>query len=101
MSFTLHPPLSSKQAYIDALQFGIGVVTFTKKDGTERAMASTLSDHYMPTTEKRVAPNGEALSPKVKENPDVLKVFDIEAEAWRSFRLDSVISFELQSGGNE
>lgn len=97
----LHPPLATKQAYIDALQFGIGVVTFTKKDGTERTMASTLSDHYMPFAEKRGATTGGDVESKVKENPDVLKVFNIEAEAWRSFRLDSVISFELQTGGDE
>jgi hypothetical protein len=32
-------------------------------------------------------------------NPDVLKVWDLEKSAWRSFRFDSIIGFSEQSNG--
>lgn len=59
-------------------------VLFTKKDGTERNMLCTLIN--IPAEHQ---PKSDAEYTK-----DVLKVFDIENQGWRSFRLDSVISVE-------
>ena len=30
-----------------------------------------------------------------KPNPNVLPVFDVEAQGWRSFRVDSVTKFDM------
>ena len=67
-------------------------VTFTKADGTERVMlctrnAQTIAEVYTPEEKKtdrtRATPEG------------VLPVFDLEKNEWRSFKLDSVKSYDL------
>jgi hypothetical protein len=67
------------------LQEGVVSVLFKKKDGTERRMTCTLSSQFLPHKE-------ETLKPR-HSNPDVLAVWDMEKEDWRSFRYDSVIGF--------
>lgn len=62
----------------------VAEVKFTKADGSERKMLCTLIDKYLPEVSPR--PLEEAR----KENNSVLAVWDIEKEAWRSFRLDSI-----------
>lgn len=63
-------------------------VTFEKKDGTLREMMCTLKD--VPSYEKKT-------DTVRKENTDVMSVFDVNKQEWRSFRLDSIkeIKFEL------
>lgn len=68
----------------EKLREKVAEVTFTKADGTERKMVCTLMDEYLPEISPR--PLEEAR----KENDSVLAVWDLEKEAWRSFRLDSV-----------
>ena len=59
-------------------------VTFTKKDGTERAMQCTLAENRIPT-EKRPKDSeaGKAVGSAVR-------VFDTEKQEWRSFRWDAI-----------
>ena len=66
-------------------------VTFTKKDGSERAMYCTLLEDKIPTEK---APKGTGK----KENFDSLAVFDLEKEEWRSFRWDSITKIEFGLG---
>jgi|TARA_B100000768_G_scaffold181855_1_gene206911 hypothetical protein len=64
-------------------------VAFTKKNGDDRVMKCTLMSDQFPEelkTEKKVDHN-ELLK---EENKDVMAVFDVEAQGWRSFRLDTV-----------
>lgn len=63
---------------------------FTKTDGTEREMRCTLREDVIQSTEKKT----ERVK---KENLEVMSVWDLDKNAWRSFRLDSVkqITFEL------
>jgi hypothetical protein len=68
------------------LKEGIVTVVFEKQDGTERTMQCTLSEDYVPLLDT----NGVAS--KRVQNPDVLAVWDIEANGWRSFRFDSIKS---------
>jgi hypothetical protein len=67
-------------------------VTFTKKDGTERVMQATLSEDFIPE-----ATNSENSASSRKKSDEALAVWDTEAQAWRSFRWDSVkqINFSL------
>ena len=88
-------------------------VTFTKADGTDRSMRCTLNWNLIPekppmavishsasivgrvdglTTESK-KPRKEPKEP----DPAVIKVYDLDAGAWRSFRMDRLkkISAEL------
>ena len=72
------------------LRSEIVTVIFVKKDGSERKMVCTLSENKIPVEK---APKG---TEKVK-NDEVVPVFDIENQGWRSFRWDSItgIHFDL------
>lgn len=66
------------------LQSEVGVVTFTKKDGTERVMRCTLKEDHLP-----LMPVNEDKAVR-KENKDVLSVYDLDIQAWRSFTVKNV-----------
>ena len=75
--------LLKSEEYIDIL--------FTKADGTERQMRCTLNENKIPVD----------FSPKSterKKSDEVLPVFDIENQGWRSFRLDSVKNVQFHIG---
>lgn len=64
-------------------------VTFTKVDGSERIMKCTLNESLIPqSTEEKKTDRVKA------ENDNVLAVWDLEAEGWRSFKIDSVKSVQ-------
>lgn len=63
------------------------VVTFTKKDGSERKMICTLADDRIP---ENLHPKGTG----VKYDPDQVRVFDLEKGEWRSFLFSSVTAIE-------
>ena len=65
-------------------------VTFLKKDGSERKMICTLSENKIPNDK---APKGVEKT----KNEEVVPVFDIENQGWRSFRWDSItgVAFDL------
>lgn len=63
-------------------------VVFIKKDGTERKMLCTLNADLLPAQTDL-----EEAVQKKATNPDVLAVWDLEAQGWRSFRYDSIIGF--------
>jgi hypothetical protein len=67
-------------------------VLFLKKDGTERKMTCTLKPDLLPAQTDL-----EEAVQKKTPNPDVLAVWDLENEGWRSFRYDSVIGFTTES----
>jgi len=64
-------------------------IIFTKKDGTERTMKCTLQEKYLP----------ETVGSEKAKNDEVLAVYDLEKEGWRSFRWDSIkqVNFSLES----
>ena len=73
----------AKNQIIHELRRGIMNVVFTKADGTERKLICTLSEDRIPADKM---PKGTG-----KTKTDVaLPVFDMENNAWRSFRWDSV-----------
>jgi hypothetical protein len=69
-------------------------VTFTKKDGTERIMRCTLDPKQLPPAP---VTEGEVKKER-KVNDDVVAVYDLEAQGWRSFTLKSVKSVALSIG---
>jgi len=73
------------------LHAGVCNFTFTKKDNTERKMRGTLMDSFLP----KVEGDGKVTSSK-PFTEEVVTVWDIEAEAWRAFRTDSLLTFEVE-----
>lgn len=69
-----------------AARTGVITVYFTKKDGTARTMRCTLLPEYIEDNRQLLQED----KPARAENPDVLAVWDVEANGWRSFRIDSV-----------
>ena len=65
-------------------------VVFIKKDGTIRVMICTTDMNSIPL-EKH--PTGKGL--QHESNQNIKKVYDLEKNAWRSFRIDSVISAKV------
>jgi len=74
--------------YLNHLREGTCAVTFTKKDGTEREMVCTLNLDSVPS-EHHPKSDGNTTS----YTNEAVRVFDLEKQAWRSFRLDSVKVF--------
>ena len=66
-------------------------VVFVKKDGTERTMLCTLKPDLLPVQEVTED------TKERKENLDILQVYDTENSGWRSFRLDSIITFTVSN----
>jgi len=65
-------------------------ITFTKKDGSERAMRCTLVENLIPK-DKQPKTEGAAST----SAGSAVRVFDTEKSEWRSFRWDSVIKVEF------
>jgi len=76
------------------LKEGVVGITFIKKDGSERLMQCTLAESKIPS---EFAPKG---SEKAKSD-EVLPVFDVENDGWRSFRWDSIKKIEFSLVGDE
>jgi hypothetical protein len=66
-------------------------VTFTKKDGTERAMQCTLAESRIPS-DKIPKSDGTVAG---QGSDAAARVFDTEINEWRSFRWDSVTKVEF------
>jgi hypothetical protein len=73
----------SKTELAEMLRRDIMEVSFAKVDGTGRVMKCTLIDKYLPT------PMTDIDATK-KDNPNVLAVWDIDSNGWRSFRMNSI-----------
>ena len=74
----------SKSNILNLLKQGVIEVKFKKVDGSERVMKCTLLESY-------VKPHEKTTDREKKVNEDVISVWDVEKEGWRSFRYDSVI----------
>lgn len=70
------------------LKEGPVIVTFTKKSGEERVMKCTLEENVVPLYEKK--------TDKVKaKSEEILSVWDLDKNEWRSFKLDSIKTVEF------
>ena len=74
----------------DALRDGMVKVTFTKKDGSTRVMNCTtnvtLAGHLFKEPSQDTT--------QIADKPDLYRVVDIDADGFRSFNKDQVISYE-------
>ena len=74
----------NKNELVHNLQGGPVEVTFEKVNGDIRKMLCTLQEGVIPKT-----------TGKKKENKDILAVWDLGKNDWRSFRIDSVKGVKL------
>jgi hypothetical protein len=80
-------PDESLQELREALHQNVVQVQFIKADGSMRIMQATLRESDLPT-------QSESATPRVL-SPQVCKVWDLDKQAWRSFRTDSVQSWQI------
>lgn len=75
----------------DMLRMGPVIVTFTKKDGSERVMECTLSSSLIP--EKTTVTETSTR----KQSTTSIAAYDLQAKGWRSFILKNVkhVSFTI------
>lgn len=73
----------------EMLQTNIVNVEFTKLNGETRNMRCTLIEDFLP-------PASAEISTK-KVNLDSRSVWDLDKDAWRAFRVDSVLSATVES----
>jgi len=79
-----------KHTLVQQLHNGVVSVVFTKADGSTRTMKCTLQDEYLP--EQVLLLEGEEAKPKRVMPESLVTVWDVEANGWRSFHIDSVQS---------
>ena len=73
------------------LENSVTTVVFTKVNGEQREMKCTLLSEYLPKSD--VAGKQLLTETLTKgENPSTLRVWDVENNGWRSFRMDSINS---------
>lgn len=80
--------MTDKETILDWLRSGVVEISFEKKDGTERMMKCTLAQDNIPEDK---LPKGTGQS----SNDTVQKVFDVEKQEWRSFRWDSLKTYNV------
>ena len=82
--------MSNRESMVESLHKGVCQITFEKVDGSKRVMNCTLNQSYLPQTLTES-------ENKKETNPNVVAVWDIDANSWRSFRIDSVEDFKTGS----
>lgn len=74
-------PIMDRDSLLKMLKEQDMVITFTKRDGSEREMFCTLDENLLPEFE----------SDNIKtDNGDLINVYDIEKDDWRSFNYSSI-----------
>jgi hypothetical protein len=81
----------------EKLKSQVMTITFKKKDGTNREMLCTLDPKYLPAIKLDEETDEKSVR---KQSIDAIAVYDVEVNAWRSFRYDSVIevNYDTNSG---
>ena len=82
--------MTKRETLVNGLKKDVLTINFTKVNGEERVMNCTLNETLLP---EAITSDSEK-----KENLDVIAVWDIDKDAWRSFRVDSVNSIKIVEG---
>tara|TARA_B100001094_G_scaffold150358_1_gene145468 strand:- start:104 stop:373 length:270 start_codon:yes stop_codon:yes gene_type:complete len=83
--------MMNRNEMVEQLKNGICEVVFEKVNGDERTMSATLSPNHLPERDDE-APSS------IQRSDDVVAVWDMLKEDWRSFRVNSVKQFEQLTG---
>jgi len=68
------------------------MVTFTKKDGSERTMKASLHPKTIASYEFKSVQSQNSLN---EEDSDKITVWDLENNGWRSFNYESIVKMEF------
>jgi hypothetical protein len=74
------------------LMTGEVLIEFTKVDGTQRKMPSTLDPRLLPAPKETIITEIAEPKKERKQSDTTIRVFATDKKEWRSFRIDSVIS---------
>ena len=85
----------TKQKLKDILKQNIVSISFKKIDGTDRKMLCSLKEDILPAIESKES------TKKKPENDNVLPVWDLEKNSFRSFRIDSLTDYSIVREGYE
>lgn len=93
---------NSRDDYKRLLSDNICIVTFTKRDGTERVMRCTLKTEHLPTPTLHDNLDEKLLELKKtktfrKPSETSISVWDMDKNAWRGFTVDSVKTIKQES----
>jgi hypothetical protein len=73
----------------EALHAHVVHVQFVKADGSVRIMQATLQEQLVPASDHTTS--------RTALDPHLFKVWDMEKQAWRSFRSDRLVSWQIYS----
>lgn len=80
-------PTKDYQNLLEQLHANVVQVQFVKTDGSMRLMTATLQEQHLPES---------ASSDQTRNKSEsVCRVWDMDKQAWRSFRWDSVQSWSI------
>lgn len=80
----------TRDEMIEMLRTNLCDVSFTKVNGEIRNMKCTLIENHIPESQKP-----SLTSKNVEYSKEVIRVFDIEKQEWRSFKVNSVNSIDI------
>lgn len=84
-----------KSEVVALLHAGLVDLDFEKADGSIRQMTATLKQSELPLREE-----GEfKVLPDHQTNPNIVTCFDVQIQAWRSFRIDRLREFNVVDEG--
>ena len=83
-----------REELVVKLREGTCKVVFKKVNGEERNMKCTLRKEELPDLPYKM--DGQDAKPKRAVNVETISAWDVEKQAFRSFRLDNLISFSDQ-----
>lgn len=86
--------MTTKEDLKKLLSKDVFIVNFLKTDGSKRTMKCTLREDI-------VKPHIKKTEKSKKLNDNVLSVWDVEKDSYRSFRLDSLIDYQRIEEGYE
>ena len=78
---------AKKTEYRSRLKHGVWMVEFTKVDGSGSVMECTLDPRYLPPGDP------QDTGTKAADNPTVLRVYALDRDGWRSFKVLNVTRF--------
>lgn len=83
----------AKGAYHTFLKGNVARVKFKKVNGDLRDMRCTLREDLIPRGIPAVV--GEKSKTQMDTSDEVVAVYDLDADGWRSFRIDRVIEMRI------
>jgi hypothetical protein len=85
----------SRDTLLKDLREHVIEVHFTKVNGEQRIMRCTLQTHLLPELYQRNLEEQREENDFHVKNPDVIAAWDVVANGWRSFRIDSVLYVQI------